>query len=71
MKIVTKCIANRLKYVLSSLISKTQSAFVLGRLITNNALIAFEAFHYIKKKKKGRKGYMTLKLDIAKAYDRM
>lgn len=71
MELVTKCIANRLKYVLPILIDNTQSAFVLGQLIIDNALISFEAFHYLKHKTKGKRGYMALKLDMSKAYDRM
>lgn len=66
MNLVTKCIANRLKFILPLLIDETQSAFVPGRLIINNALIAFEVFHYSKHRTKSRKGYMALKLDMAK-----
>lgn len=40
-------------------------------LIADNTLIAFEAFRYLKKKKTGHKGYMALKLDMLKAYDRV
>lgn len=50
-KLVTKTIANRLKIILPYIVSPYQSAFVPGHLITNNALIAFEIFHFMRKKK--------------------
>lgn len=71
MKIVTKTIANRLKPFLPEIIDEEQSAFVHGRMITDNALIAMECFHWMKKKTKGKKGMMAMKLDMAKAYDRI
>lgn len=51
-KIVTKTITNHLKLILPNIVDKYQSAFVLGRLITDNALISFEAFHYMRQKRK-------------------
>ena len=68
---MTKTIANRLKLILPQIVDETQSAFVPGRLITDNALIAFECFHYMKKKYSGSTGVMALKLDMSKAYDRV
>lgn len=70
-KVVTKDISNRMKVLLPDIISEGQSAFVKGRLIKDNALIAMECFHWIKNKRKGKKGTMALKLDMSKAYDRI
>lgn len=72
LKIITKVLANRIKPILPEIITDNQSAFLSGRLISDNILLAFEAFHYIKKVKKGKKKWdMGIKLDMAKAYDRI
>ncbi|KAL9671942.1 hypothetical protein QQ045_009516 [Rhodiola kirilowii] len=70
-KTVAKVIVNRLQQILPEIISTAQSAFIKGRLITDNYLIAHEAAHFIKNKRYGRKGYGSLKLDMSKAYDRV
>lgn len=70
-KLIAKVLANRLKQVLVHIISPTQSAFILGRLISDNVLVAFEALHTMDARMKGRQGYMALKLDMNKAYDRV
>lgn len=70
-KIFAKVLANRLKPLLNGLISENQSAFIPGRLITDNIMIAFEAQHFLKNKRQGIEGYAALKLDMSKAYDRI
>lgn len=66
-----KTLANRLKKILPSIISETRSAFVNGKLITDNVLVAFETMHHISQRKTWKTGKMTLKLDMSKVYDRM
>ena len=70
-KLASKTLANRLKKIIPAIISDTQSAFVNGRLITDNVLVAFETMHHINLKKTGTTGGMALKLDLSKAYDRV
>ena len=70
-KIFSKVLANRLKRVLPQIISEHQSAFIKGQLITDNILVAFETLYYMKNHNSGNSGYMALKLDMSKAYDRV
>ena len=57
--------------VLPHVIHETQSAFVPGRQILDNALLALEIFHSMKLRKKSKRGFFALKLDMAKAFDRI
>uniref|UniRef100_A0A803Q8H5 Reverse transcriptase domain-containing protein n=1 Tax=Cannabis sativa TaxID=3483 RepID=A0A803Q8H5_CANSA len=70
-KIVSKTIANRLKLVLGDLISSTQGAFLSERIIFDNIYIAQELVHAINHRKHGKIGWVGLKLDMEKAFDRV
>lgn len=53
-KIISKVMANRWRTIIDSIISETQSAFIPGRLITDNIMVAFEVMHYMKRKRRGK-----------------
>ncbi|KAI9157818.1 hypothetical protein LWI28_028552 [Acer negundo] len=69
-KIITKAMTNRLRGVMGEIISETQCAFIPRRMISDNTTVGFECISRLKRRK-GKKGSMTLKLDMSKAYDRV
>ena len=64
-------LANRLKTILPQIISENLSAFLCERLITNNVLVAFKIKYYLEHKREGKEGFVAIKLDMSKAYDRV
>ncbi|CAA7053603.1 unnamed protein product [Microthlaspi erraticum] len=65
-KTITKVMVERLKLVISKLIGPAQASFIPGRLSIDNIVLVQEAVHSMRCKK-GRKGWMLLKLDLEKA----
>jgi len=65
-KVLAKLLANRLKSVIGSVISDSQSAFVQGRQILDGILVASEV---VDEAKKFKKDLLLLKVDFEKAYD--
>lgn len=55
-KLLAKVISNRLRIVIDRCIDLAQSAFVPGRLISDNVLLAYEILHTLKNKRLGKKG---------------
>jgi hypothetical protein len=49
----------------------TQSTFVVDRHITDNVVIVYEILHTMKTCMKGKKGFMSLKLDMRRACDKV
>ena len=69
-KLITKILASRLRRLMPNIICPNQSSFVPGRQTADNILIAQEIIHPMNYKK-GRTGYMAIKIDLEKAYDRL
>lgn len=67
---ISKILACRLKIHLNHCISPYQMAFVFDRNIHHNSIISHELMHHIHNKK-GNKGLMAIKVDLAKAFDRV
>ena len=70
-KIISKVLVNRLKPIINSIITPFQNAFIKGRNITDNILLAHEIIDVVRKKRGKRDSYGVLKIDMSKAYDRI
>ena len=70
-KIILKTLTNRFQEFLGDILTKEQTAFISGQLITDNAIIGFDFMHALKRKKKNKEWLLALKLDMSKFYDRV
>ena len=70
-KVISKILVHRLQQYMNNLISLDQSAFIKGRLISDNILVAHECMHFLKNKRMCNAYDLALKLDMSKAYDRV
>ena len=68
-KTVTKLLVNRLQTILPHVIGLHQMSFILENHIIENIVVAQEVVHSMKRKSR-RRGYMAIKVDLEKAYDR-
>ena len=57
--------------MLDEIISPNQSEFIPGRLITDNVLASYKTLHTMHSEMFGKVGYMAVKLDMSKVYDRV
>lgn len=69
-KVISKITTKQLKVVIPKLISPFQIAFVLGRSIQDNYIVVAEIFHCMNHKQRCG-GWMAIKADMEKAYDRV
>lgn len=60
-----------MQQVMANIIDEAQSAFVKGRQITDNVIVAFEVFHWLQHMQERHGKSMALKLDMSKAFDRI
>ena len=67
---MTKIIANHLQVLLPKLIGPQQTSFVPGRHIVDNIVISHEIVHSMRRKT-GKIGFMVIKVDLEKVYDRL
>lgn len=65
-KIVSACLAKRLKTVLPSIISDSQKGFLKGRFIGENTRLVYDLINFLDKEQKPR---LLLLVDFEKAFD--
>ena len=69
-KILSKILVHILRHLIPALVSPLQSAFMVGKRSSDNVIIAQELIHSLKRRK-GREGFMVIKINLEKVYDRL
>ncbi|KAL6203603.1 hypothetical protein ACLB2K_027303 [Fragaria x ananassa] len=69
-KVVSKIIVQRLRPMMSMLVSPSQVSFIPSRNIIDNIIVAQEMLHKFRNSK-GNLEFMAWKIDLAKAYDKL
>lgn len=66
-------VANYYSISLYNVIYKLVSTVIIvpGRQIFDYVFIAYELMYFLKRKNSGKHGYMSIKLDMDKSYDRV
>lgn len=67
-KILANLLCNKMKEYMNDLISYNQNAFISGRVITENSLLAYEMVRGFNRKNSKK---LCLKIDLQKAYDKI
>lgn len=70
-RIISKVQANKIKDLMPQLITEFQNAFVKGRNISDNIILAGEMMHHLNKQKKAKNFWCGYKVDFAKAFDKI
>lgn len=69
-KVISKLLGDILKPLISRLIFPTEGMFVPSHSIHDNSIIIQEVINPMKRKKRSQ-GWMGMKMDFQKAYDRL
>ena len=69
-KLVSRILVQRLKPYMAEIINPCQAGFVLGRRTSDNIILVQEVIRTLRYRR-GRTGYVAIKLDLEKAYDRL
>lgn len=70
LKIITSIIAERFRPMMQKMISDTQASFLPERMAGDNIILVNEILHTMRHSK-AKNGYMALKVDLEKAFDRL